>query len=236
MKKQAKSELILIMMIILSFKVPKSYNIFSATTAVTSDSLVHDVTTINPGQIDKSSHELESTSDFFPDPESDLTIVSVLSDFESECSSIDFSDVESDCGSDSSWRSDFESIAISDLDCTDECETNSEFEDEDETDLDLTIVTQMEFEDSFSVMGSRQSSFREDFDNLSEVDIEEEMGSRIEDDHGRQYVVDEMDQPNGKFIQEQKSARQRYRMVAQAVVGFFRTAWIKSRRAFKLKL
>ncbi|XP_065067448.1 uncharacterized protein LOC135693011, partial [Rhopilema esculentum] len=129
--------------------VPKSYNIFSATNAVTSDSLVHDVTMINQGQIDKNSYELESASDFFPDPESDLTIVSVLSDFESDCSSIDFSDVESECGSDSSWGSSFESIAISDLDYNDECETNSEFEDEKETDLDLTIVTDRIFETRF---------------------------------------------------------------------------------------
>ncbi|XP_065071962.1 uncharacterized protein LOC135696492 [Rhopilema esculentum] len=187
---------------------------------------------INQGQIDKDSYELEFASDFFPDPESDLTIVSVLSDFESDCSSIDFSDVESDCGSDSSWGSSFESIAISDLDYNDKCETNSEFEDEKETDLDLTIVTQMEFEDSFSVMGSRLSSFREEFDYLSEVEIEDELRSRI----GRQYVVDEMDESKRKFELKQKSAQQRHKMVAQAVVGFFRSAWIKSRRAFKLKL
>ncbi|XP_065071961.1 uncharacterized protein LOC135696491 [Rhopilema esculentum] len=191
---------------------------------------------INQGQIDKDSYELESASDFFPDPESDLTIVSVLSDFESDCSSIDFSDVESDCGSDSSWGSSFESIAISDLDYNDECETNSEFEDEKETDLDLTIVTQMEFEDSFSVMGSRLSSFREEFDYLSEVEIEDELRSRIGDDRRRQYVVDEMDESKRKFELKQKSAQQRHKMVAQAVVGFFRSAWIKSRRAFKLEL
>ncbi|XP_065061204.1 uncharacterized protein LOC135688321 [Rhopilema esculentum] len=191
---------------------------------------------INQGQIDKNSYEFESASDFFPDPESDLTIVSVVSYFESDCPSIDFSDVESDCGSVSSWGSSFESIAISDLDYNDKCETNSEFEDEKETDLDLTIVTQMEFEDSFSVMGSRLSSFREEFDYLSEVEIEDEMRSRIGDDYEGQYVVDEMDESKSKFELKQKPARQRYKMVAQAVVGFFRSAWIKSRRAFKLKL